>query len=285
MAIFVKRFFSPAFLLIAFSYFSGASAHTLLHSGIYNIYGNDHRVVMERREMPLSAIGYLATAMGHCTATLVARDWVLTAAHCVVNREKRAVELDGVLFIPNVHHGSSSEVAAVTEAIVGGTDVEGALANRLYDWALLKLGSPLGDRFGVLPLQPSGGAELVARGPRLGLFGYPDDIEDGGTLVKQLGCSIRAVSVRGVLLHDCDSAPGQSGGPIIDTATGQIVALNNGQISPIAAPVLGSSLGNEGDSCSARNRTLRGIDYSERTSNFAAPLQAAQSALERRLGR
>lgn len=232
---------------------------------------------MERREAPLSAIGYLVTATGHCTATLVARDWILTAAHCVVNREKRVVELDGVMFIPNVHHGASTEVATVTEAIVGGTDVEGALANRVNDWALLKIGSPLGERFGIMTLHAVTGAELIARGPRFGLFGYPDDIEDGGTLVKQLGCSIRAVSVRGVLLHDCDSAPGQSGGPILDTVTGQVVGLNNGQITPL--------VGGEGEGCPSRNRTLRGVDYSEQTSNFAAPLLAAQNALERRLAR
>ena len=48
-----------------------------------------HRESVDVALHPWSAIGKLNNGIGSCTATLIARDRVLTAAHCVVSARTR----------------------------------------------------------------------------------------------------------------------------------------------------------------------------------------------------
>src|ERR1700722_6441708 len=50
-----------------------------------NTYGTDHRQEVTATTSPWSAIGRFARPDGWFTATLVGRDLVLTAAHCVID--------------------------------------------------------------------------------------------------------------------------------------------------------------------------------------------------------
>lgn len=158
----------------------------------------------------------LGSGGGVCTGVVVARDAVLTAAHCVAAPEHRIHYRDA--------EGRPVLLQPRAKAVHPGYD-RGAIEGRRrsVDLALLRLGEPLPARFEVAALS----ARLPARGASLTLGGYgvarPGDARSTGTfrtvplaVVEPHGPSRLLVWLDGS--GSAGACNGDSGGPLADEA-------------------------------------------------------------------
>lgn len=213
--------------------------------------GIDDRIPMLSREYPWSTIGRVQGTTAdaksyHCTGTLIAENIVLTNSHCVIDPQTHQLSRQ-ILFLPNVINGNvqNKRDIALVEQVIYGTDFKGdRISNQVNDWAILKINKPLGRKYGYLGWKSLPASALVKNREKLFFVGYSGDFPDpskkgyeflsagpGWTAGFQAGCSIVGEQ-REILLHDCDTAGGSSGGPIIGMIGGEpyIVALNNAEI-------------------------------------------------------
>ncbi|MEH2391325.1 MAG: trypsin-like serine protease [Nostoc sp.] len=206
--------------------------------------GIDNRIPMTSRKYPWSAIGRVqgTTADGdgyHCTGTLIKTNLVLTNAHCVIDPNTGKLSTR-ILFFPNVIDKNYQDIAEV-EQVYYGTDFKKSSELSPNDWAILKLNQPLGRKYGYLGWKSLSSANLIRNQKAFFFVGYSGDFPNdsyqkyfsagpGWTASYEEKCSIVAEE-RGFLLHDCATAGGSSGGPIIAAINGDpyIVALNNGE--------------------------------------------------------
>lgn len=166
-----------------------------------NLFGPDQRKPVTSTTYPWSTIGFLSTA---CTGTLVGRDLVLTAAHCVIDPATRKLRANLTAFYPNYIAGSAKTTAGIKWVWWGTTDSD---HQRASDWAIIQLTTPEGDRYGWM------GVEDNVSVTYLTLAGYSFDYDGGRTATAHLGCAIRQ-HLWGLLLHDCHNTRGASGGPM-----------------------------------------------------------------------
>jgi len=213
--------------------------------------GIDDRVPMLSREYPWSAIGRVQGTTTdaqsyHCTGTLISDDIVLTNSHCVIDPETHELSKK-ILFLPNVINGvvSNKRDVATVEQVIYGTDfTHDSNTNQTHDWAIMKIDKPLGRKYGYLGWKSLPASALVKNEQKLFFVGYSGDFPDpnkkgyeyltagqGWTASFQAGCKI-VKEEQDVLYHDCDTAGGSSGGPLIGLIDGQpyIVALNNAEL-------------------------------------------------------
>jgi V8-like Glu-specific endopeptidase len=214
--------------------------------GTRGVIGTDDRRPMISKKYPWSAIGRVqglnAGGQGyHCTGTLVSEDVVLTNSHCVVDTKTHQIN-PKIAFLPNLIDGAvqdKNDIAYATN-IYAGTDFKDQ--SFVNDWALIKLDKPIGKKYGYLGWKSFSSETLVQNRKKYFFVGYSGDFpkpgvyEDlkagkGFTAAVQGGCSITGEE-GGVLLHNCDTAGGSSGGPIITWIDRKpyIVALNNAEI-------------------------------------------------------
>ena len=201
-----------------------ASAQTLAlaqgeNDALSSVFLSDNRVAMTSRAYPWSAIGQiratgldLAKGMNVCTGTLIARNLVLTAAHCTVDEEGKPFAQ--LKFFPNYRLGQDMQGTLVTGIWRGTSDRK---REPQKDWAILKLAAPLGDQYGALTVRPldwSNPNEVTKLRGAVTLAGYSTDFGHGMTAGLHAGCSVRETFGE-LLFHDCDSEEGSSGGALI----------------------------------------------------------------------
>jgi len=192
----------------------------------------DDRVPMMSREFPWAAIGRLdginfENEGYSCTGTLIAEAIVLTNAHCVINPETGKPSRK-IAFQPNMVDGSvpdTTDVAQV-ETYHAGTNFRDGKENS--DWALLKIDKPLGKKYGYLGWKNLPSTQLIKKPKQMALIGYSADFPKspksipglvlkagpGMTAGVHRGCSVLKKQ-EDLLLHDCDTTGGASGGPIL----------------------------------------------------------------------
>lgn len=174
------------------------------------------------------AVGRLdLNGIGYCTATLIAPDLVLTAAHCVYDKRTGApIAPAQMLFRAGLRDGVSvaerhiTQVAAPPEYVSGGRHTMQQVRN---DVALLRLGAPItsadADPF-VLHTGP-------VRRETVSVNSYGQGRSDA--LSRQRRCHIVAQS-DDLLAFDCDVTFGSSGAPVFTTPgqRGRILSLISG---------------------------------------------------------
>jgi protease YdgD len=200
-----------------------AHAQTALPLGI-------HREAVDVTQYPWSAIGKLYNETGGaCTAVIVARDKVLTAAHCIYNeRTRRFISAEALHFLVGYRAGHYRVHARVASYVIGaGFDRQRYDATSNADWALLSLDEPLPAE--IEPLRLSAGAS--PSGTKAVIAGYPQD--RAFAMTADADCELRGPIEDGKLVtHTCRGVAGYSGAPIL-IGTGDKVEIAGIQIATV----------------------------------------------------
>ncbi|CAA7627805.1 putative protease ydgD [Candidatus Terasakiella magnetica] len=188
--------------------------------------GEDQRLRMNAKEFPWSAAGRFNNGQGgHCSGILIGPRLVATAAHCLWNkRTQRPMPASAFTFVAGFDRGEylrASKVRALHPSPDWVfTDERQPLSSRANDWALVELDDAIGDDIGWVTL----GTPKV--GMAVAVAGYGKD--KAFVPLAHLGCHLTQQGPPGVLFHDCDAVQGESGGPVLTWAEGQVrlVAVN-----------------------------------------------------------
>jgi protease YdgD len=228
-------------------------------SVLRNVFTDDKRVQVTNTEFPWSAVGKLDNADGsYCTATLVGRRLIVTAAHCIM--EKGELVQGHYVFTPE--YGNGGETSAGVEWFWWGTKTPNS--NRGNDWALLKLDADLGDQFGWMGVQALPIAKLLNRGI-FSMSAYSSDFGDGEVASAEGNCTFKRW-VDNTLHHNCDASRGSSGASMFYTDRNKkvyVVAVN-------VAEFRGSS-----------DHSYIGVPYSDSVSNVAIPASTFLGTLKK----
>lgn len=190
-------------------------------------FGKDDRTaVTNGSQWPWQAIGQVETASGNlCTATLISPRLALTAGHCVLappGKIDRAVVLR---FISHNGHWKYqiTSLETLVDAKLGKKlkpDGDGWIvppAAAAYDYALIRLTNKKPLPIKPLPLWDGTANELTQAlkqvDRKITQAGYPLDHLD--TLYSHEDCLITGWAQQGVLSHQCDTLPGDSGSPLL----------------------------------------------------------------------
>ncbi len=179
-------------------------------------FGHDDRGLLDTTVPPWSAVGTLtAEDGGGCTATLIAADVLITAAHCIEGE------------------GGTIDARATFETAFGRKDmITGAQVTAYYmspdrardrsqneeaagtDWVLLRIDQPLGDFAGILGVRGLAGhyGEAV---PSLTVLQGGYSWDTGANLSGNLRCAFLAVEAANKVIHNCDTTHGDSGSPLL----------------------------------------------------------------------
>lgn len=193
--------------------------------------GSDSRRIMLSAEAQNAwgAVGRLnVSGQGYCTATLVAPDLVLTAAHCIANRRTgQMVRPEQVHFLAGFRkgdfaiHGRAASIRPAARYF--GTDRQVA-----RDAALVQLRAPVpSDLVSPIPL-----ADRTYVGQEVATYSYGRD--RSFILSAEASCHILGRDVT-LLGTSCEATPGVSGAPLVAQSpdgprvAGVVVAMVGGK--------------------------------------------------------
>ncbi len=173
-----------------------------------HFFGRDDRVRVNAQEAPWRFMGRFTNNAGEqCTATLISRNVIVTAAHCVHTNNGVAAAGE---FTPAAGGGSARAVAYLVSQrfdyrrFSTTDEIDG------LDWALIRLDQPLGERLGFAGVRNiTSQGRSGARAADLFQAGYSWDT--GDTLSANVGCHISETYPDGTFAHECDTTRGDSG--------------------------------------------------------------------------
>lgn len=164
------------------------------------------------------AIGRLdIDGRGFCTAALIAPDVVLTAAHCIVDRDTgEAIDTSRMQFLAGWRNGRAVAYRGVTQAIAAADfviDPDDPAVTARHDIALIELDQPI-RASQVEPMAIA--SQLSVRDP-VTVVSYARDRADAPSL--QPVCMVLQ-QIDGVYALNCDVDFGASGAPILRMENG-----------------------------------------------------------------
>ncbi len=218
----------------------------------HNIFGPDARQQVTSNEYPWSTVGYLSSG---CTATLIDKNLIVTAAHCVYDDSG---QIQALTYYPNMIGNQSNTSSYATYTWTGTSDPKN---DRAHDWAIVQLNDDLGSSYGSMGVKEQD-ADTVT------LAGYSYDFMSGQTAGAHVNCTIQE-RLTDFWLHDCDGTRGSSGGPMF-------VSEGNNE-AYIVALMVAEYRGDGEDS-------LQVSEYSKEYANIAIPSERFLPTLNKILG-
>ncbi len=204
--------------------------------------GHDNRTAMTSTEFPWSSIGRLmrrhlnGSSNAICTATLVGRHILLTAAHCVLENN----QIQSITFQVGYNNDNMLATSKSNHISVGTYTPDNNQHDR--DWAVVELEDALGDKYGWMGVHDTTQDKHY---PILVEFvGYSDNFQAMKTASVQTDCQINDYFQDWTFGHNCSEGPGGSGGPLFAYLNGHYVIYgvntrgNDGKIYPRYTPIL-----------------------------------------------
>jgi protease YdgD len=188
-----------------------------------------HRTAVDELRYPWSSVGKLFNETGSsCSGVVIARDKILTAAHCLYNaRTRRFIPAESLHFLVGYRTGRYSAHARIARYEIGaGFDPQRYDQTSEADWAVLTITENLPADIEPLRLR----RDASPSGTKAVLVGYPQ--ERSFAMSADRDCELGdKISAGRLLLHTCRSTFGYSGGPILVGTGGREMEVAGIQIA------------------------------------------------------
>ncbi|WP_165905235.1 trypsin-like serine peptidase [Rhodovulum euryhalinum] len=231
------------------------------------------------------AVGRLDRADGgFCTGVLVAPDLVLTAAHCLFDRQARRVDPGALTFRAGFRQGAAIAEVAGRRAVIHADYRPGAgdaLARLSADAALVQLAEPIPAGVAA-PFVPG---RAVPKGGAVSVVSYATGRQD--VLSWQPGCTVLDRRP-GVYAFSCDVWFGSSGAPVFESSSGRariVSIVSSGTREDGRTIAYGMEAGRALDDLMAAMRSGRGVFPEEAVTARRLPAAGGRSDIGARFVR